>query len=159
RKRNYSHHRKTQSRSNFSKTSRSATWRAGIFWSELARIWMRGNVECRVRINDAGTGARRFRFAKFCFRARRSGDVSDLYVREPRGERQVAATFAARQSDRMFRIDGAAVWIESRRDADARGKERQQICFEWREDVDYQRVDRGRGSGVGENRGRQDSRI
>src|SRR2546427_1835075 len=71
----------------------------------------------------------------------------------------MAAAFAAGQSHRLLWIDGAAIRIESWRDADARGKEGQQIYFERREDVDYERVDRGCGRGVGQSRGRQSPRL
>src|SRR6266446_3360572 len=71
----------------------------------------------------------------------------------------MAAASAARKSHRLLWFDGAAVWIESGRDADARGKEGQQICSEWRENVDHQRIDRGLGRRVGERRGRQSPRI
>jgi len=70
-----------------------------------------------------------------------------------------ATTFAAGQSDRLLWIDRAAVWIESRRDADARGEEGQQIYSERREDVGSP-ADRSRcGGRVGEGRGRQGPRI
>src|ERR1700730_8563841 len=71
----------------------------------------------------------------------------------------MAAAFAAGKSDRLLWFDGAAVWIESGRDADARGEEEQQIYFERREDVDHQRIDRGRGGRMGQRRRRQSSRI
>src|SRR6266849_559783 len=71
----------------------------------------------------------------------------------------MAADLAARKSDRLFWFDGAAVWIESGRDADARGEEGQQIYSERREDVDHQRIDRGRRGRVGQGRGRQGPRI
>src|SRR2546426_12340882 len=71
----------------------------------------------------------------------------------------MAAAFAAGQSHRLLWIDGAAIRIESWRDADARGKEGQKIYFERREDVDYQRVDRGRGGSAGQKGGRQNART
>ncbi len=66
----------------------------------------------------------------------------------------VAAALAAGQSHRLLRIDGTAIRIESGRDADACSEEGQQIYFERRKDVDYQRVNRRRGGGVGQSRGR-----
>src|SRR6266481_5496016 len=71
----------------------------------------------------------------------------------------MAAALAAGQSDRLLRPDRAAIRIESRRNADARGEEGQQVHLEWRKDVDYERVDRGRGGGVGQDRGRQNPWI
>src|SRR6266513_3680015 len=71
----------------------------------------------------------------------------------------MAAALAAGQSDRLLRPDRAAIRIESRRNADAGGEEGQQVHLERRKDVDYQRVDRGRGGGVGESGGRQSPRI
>src|SRR5258706_4749827 len=60
----------------------------------------------------------------------------------------MAAALAAGQSHRLLRIDGTAIRIESGRDADACSEEGQQIYFERRKDVDYQRVNRRRGGGV-----------
>jgi len=57
----------------------------------------------------------------------------------------------AGQSHRMLWLDRTAVWIESGRNADARGEEGQQVHLERRKDVDYERVDRGRGGGVGQD--------
>src|SRR6266478_2053525 len=71
----------------------------------------------------------------------------------------MAAAFAARESDRLFWFDGAAVWIEPGRDADARGEEGQQIYSERREDVDHQRIDRGHRGRVGQRRRRQGARV
>src|SRR6266568_3125433 len=59
RKRNYSHHRKAQPRSDVSKTFDSAARRVGIFWRKPARIRVRGNVQRRLWADDAGAGARR----------------------------------------------------------------------------------------------------
>src|SRR3984893_3499142 len=66
---------------------------------------------------------------------------------------------AAGQSHRLLRPDRTAIRIESGRNADARGEEGQQVHLERREDVDYERVDCGRGGGVGQDRGRQNPRI
>src|SRR2546423_13602898 len=71
----------------------------------------------------------------------------------------MAAAFAAGQSHRLFWFDGAAIWVQSGRDADSRGEKGRQVRSERREDVDHQRIDRGRGGGVGEMRGRKSSRI
>src|SRR6267154_5677337 len=71
----------------------------------------------------------------------------------------MAAALAAGQSDRLLRPERAAIRIESRRHADARGEEGQQVHLERRKDVDHQWVDRGPGGGVGQDRGRQDPRI
>src|SRR2546430_15756444 len=71
----------------------------------------------------------------------------------------MAAALAAGQSDRLLRPDRAAIRIESRRNADAGGEEGQQVPLERRKDVDYQRVDRGRGGGEGQSGGRQRTRI
>src|SRR5260370_5842530 len=67
----------------------------------------------------------------------------------------MAAALAAGQVHRLLWIDGAAIRIESGRDAGARGEEGQQIYFERRENVDHQRVYRGRGGCVGQSGGRQ----
>src|SRR5882757_10267015 len=47
------------------------------------------------------------------------------------------------KKDRLLRLDGAAVRIQSRRHAYARGKKRQQVRLERRKNVDHQRLDCG----------------
>src|ERR1700676_4925209 len=75
--------------------SRSISCRSSASWDFLARTCMDMVAqECRVWIDDAGIGARGFRVAQFCFGAKRTGDVSDLFVWQRRAEEQVAATFA-----------------------------------------------------------------
>src|SRR5260370_24396064 len=55
----------------------------------------------------------------------------------------------------MFWLDRTAIRFESGRDAGARGEKGQQVHFERRKDVDHQRIDRGRGGGLGQSGGRQ----
>src|SRR5260370_32412376 len=71
----------------------------------------------------------------------------------------MAAALAAGQSYRLLWLDRTAIRIESRRNAHARGEEGQQVHLERRTDVEYQRIDRGRGGGMGQDRGRQNTRI
>src|SRR5260370_36640199 len=71
----------------------------------------------------------------------------------------MAAALAAGQSYRLLWLDRTAIRIESRRNAHARGEEGQQVHLERRKDVDYQRIDRGRGGGMGQGPGRQKTRI
>src|SRR5258708_40108859 len=70
----------------------------------------------------------------------------------------MAAALAAGQVHRLLWIDGAAIRIQSGRDADARGEEGQQIYFKRREDVDHQRLDRRCGGGGGQSGRRQSPR-
>src|ERR1700675_133674 len=102
-----------QSRGQISEAACAGTWRVGIFRGQLEGLWLRWPVERRIRSGDAGMGARRFGIAQFRVGAIFAGDVSDLCVWLGRAKRQVAAVAPARQSDRVLRIDGAAIWIES----------------------------------------------
>ena len=74
-------------------------------------------------------------------------------------KRKVAAAASARDGLWLFWIDGAAIWLEPRRNANARGEKRRELRFKWREDVDHQRIDCGRCGGLGEVRGRKNPRI
>ena len=159
RQRSDSHHRKAQPRRHVSEAPGAATGRAGIFWREPARIRVRGNVQRGVWAGYAGAGARGLRPAQLYFGAERAGDVSDLHLWLGRAERQMAAAAAIGESHRLFRIDGAAVRFESRRHADARGEKGRRLRAERRKNVDHQRLDRGRGGGVGQMRRRKDSRV
>ncbi len=148
------HHRKAQSRSDVSHGPGAAIGRAGIFRREPERLWLRGNVQRRLRPGDAGTGARRFRPAQLRFRAERAGDVSDLHVRLAGTKGQMAAAPAKRKSPGLLRPHRAAIRLESRRHADARRAPRRSLRAERRKNVDHQRIDRGCRPGLGKMRGR-----
>ena len=64
-----------------------------------------------------------------------------------------------RQSHRLLRTDRAAVRLQSRRHADARGKKRRQVRPERRKNVDHQRLDRGYRRCLGQVRRRKNSRL
>ena len=69
-------------------------------------------------------------------------------------KRKMAARDAERRSHRLLRADRAAIRLESRRHADARGETRRPLRAERRKDVDHQRLDRRCGAGLGEVRRR-----
>jgi len=124
---------KTKPRGRFPEASRAATRRTWIFWRELARLRLRGNVQRRVWIDDAGAGARRFRFAAVFVSVQGALVMYPIYSYGSDAQKTSGCRFCSGQSDRLLWFDGAAIRIESRRDADARGEEGQQICLEWRE--------------------------
>jgi hypothetical protein len=66
----------------------------GLF-GEPGGLWLRGNVQRRIRISHAGTRARGFSPAQLCVGSIGPGDLSDLHVRLRRAKKQTAAVAAA----------------------------------------------------------------
>src|SRR5215469_54817 len=97
------------------------TW---VFRRESEGLWLRWNVQRRIRPGYARARTRRLRPAKFCFRSIRAGDVPDLHFRVRRTKGEVAASTGFRKSDRLFRPDGATIRLESRRYAHTSGAQR-----------------------------------
>ena len=86
-------------------------------------------------------------------------DVRDLALGLGGAEAALAAADARRREDRLLRADRAGRGLRSRLDAHDGEARRLRLDPQRREDVDHERLDRGRRDRLGAHRGRRDQRL
>src|SRR4051794_35171641 len=96
-----------QSRGEVSARVGAGDGRAGIFWREPQRVWLRGDVQRGVWAGHAGVGARGQRAAVVRERAVGASDVSDLCVWQRRAKGKMAAAVGEGRKAWLLWIDGA----------------------------------------------------
>ena len=89
----------------------------GFFGAPPERLWLRGNVECRIWPGDAGNRAGGFCDSQLRFGAIGPRDVSHSHLRLNRAEGKVASADAAGQGYRLLRTDRASIRLQPRRHA------------------------------------------